>query len=102
MSYRVAIRPHRFRSSPATTRCATPSTVLGDQHGEHPVDPPMSKRSRLAVLMVFAVASRGDAQTAPMLFVSNEGSHDVSVVNGATNAVVATIPVGGRARGIQT
>jgi len=29
------------------------------------------------------------------LFVSNEVSHDVSVVDAATNKVIATIPVGG-------
>jgi YVTN family beta-propeller protein len=42
------------------------------------------------------------AMTQPpgLLFVSNELSHDVSVVNIATNTVIATIPVGGRARGI--
>src|SRR5438045_8083688 len=45
-----------------------------------------------------APAARSPA--AGLLFVSNELSHDVSVVNIATNTVVATIPVGGRARGI--
>ena len=35
-----------------------------------------------------------------LLFVSNELSHDISVVITTTNSVVATIPLTGRARGI--
>ncbi|HEV8217164.1 MAG TPA: hypothetical protein VGP95_15055, partial [Gemmatimonadaceae bacterium] len=35
-----------------------------------------------------------------VVFVSNEASHDVSVIDATTNKVVATIPVGARARGI--
>src|SRR3954468_15031717 len=34
------------------------------------------------------------------IFVTNERSNDVSVIDGETNAVVATIPVGKRPRGI--
>ena len=34
------------------------------------------------------------------VYVSNERSNDISVIDGATNAVVATIPVGKRPRGI--
>ncbi|HWE44015.1 MAG TPA: cytochrome D1 domain-containing protein [Gemmatimonadaceae bacterium] len=38
---------------------------------------------------------------APLAFVSNEASHDISVVDLGARRVVATIPVGGRARGVQ-
>jgi YVTN family beta-propeller protein len=34
------------------------------------------------------------AEAAPFLFVANSGSNNVSVINTATNTVVATIPVG--------
>ncbi len=42
------------------------------------------------------------AQSAPLAYVTNERSCDVTVINTATNQVVATIPVeGGRPRGIR-
>ncbi len=37
-----------------------------------------------------------------MVYVTNERSGDVSVIDGATNSVVETIPVGKRPRGVQT
>src|SRR5713101_9740916 len=38
--------------------------------------------------------------TSYLVFVSNERSGDVSVIDGATNAVIASFPVGKRPRGI--
>jgi PQQ-dependent catabolism-associated beta-propeller protein len=60
-------------------------------------------------LLVFGFGSAGTpgsahaqgAAPALLAFVSNEASHDVSVVDLGARRVVATIPVGGRARGIQ-
>ena len=50
-----------------------------------------------------ALAAAGAQPASPSLvFVSNEGSRTVSVVDVAARRVVATIPVGERPRGIQT
>src|SRR4051812_11179323 len=54
-----------------------------------------------ALFALTTFASSASAQGGPLVFVSNEGSHDISVINSATNTVVAHIPVAGRARGIQ-
>src|SRR5205823_2371685 len=51
-----------------------------------------------AALAIVPAAVR--PQTAPLLFVSNEGSHDVSIIDTRANVVVATISLAGRARGI--
>src|SRR5438270_3150214 len=61
----------------------------------------MKERSLLAGVLLAAMASRAAlSQGSPLVFVSNEGSHDVNIINGTTNTVVATIPLAGRARGI--
>ena len=63
----------------------------------------MNLRSVLALLVVCAstVAHlRATESNAFAIYVSNERSGDVSVIDGQTNAVVATIPVGKRPRGI--
>ena len=41
------------------------------------------------------------AQTESVIYVTNEDSNNVSVISGATNEVIATIPVGKRPRGIK-
>ena len=46
------------------------------------------------------LASFRTALAAPFAYIPNEGSNSVSVVNLATNAVVATIPVGSNPRGV--
>ena len=48
-----------------------------------------------------AAAQGSGGGRALLAFVSNEASHDISVVDLDARRVVATIPVGGRARGIQ-
>ncbi|HEU0052516.1 MAG TPA: hypothetical protein VFQ39_05035, partial [Longimicrobium sp.] len=60
-------------------------------------------QKRLIALAVLLLASpaTSQAQRAPLLYVSNEGSGDITVVNTATNAVVGTVRVGDRPRGIQ-
>jgi YVTN family beta-propeller protein len=56
----------------------------------------------LAFVLACAHAPGGPAPAAaPRLYVSNEVSNDVSVVDTATDAVVATIPVGNRPRGLR-
>jgi YVTN family beta-propeller protein len=57
-------------------------------------------RGTAALLLALASAPAAAAQ-GPLLYVSNELSRDVSVVDAATRRVVATIPVGERPRGIQ-
>ena len=51
------------------------------------------------VLVAGAILTRGESPNY-LVFVSNERSGDVSVIDGATDAVVATFPVGKRPRGI--
>src|ERR1700758_1426596 len=53
----------------------------------------------LLLSFLFAAATRGEP-TAHSVFVSNERSGDVTVIDGATDSVVATFPVGKRPRGI--
>src|SRR5438093_9123609 len=53
----------------------------------------------LCVLVAGAILTRGESPNY-LVFVSNERSGDVSVIDGATDAVVATFPVGKRPRGI--
>ena len=61
----------------------------------------------LRALALLAVCAFGVAQgraseaKAFAIYVSNERSGDVSVIDGLTNTVVATIPAGKRPRGIQ-
>src|SRR5215218_3896347 len=52
--------------------------------------------------LIFACAAVADEQPSGgyWVCVSNERSNDVSILDGATRAVVATIPVGKRPRGI--
>src|SRR5215204_4206669 len=52
--------------------------------------------------LIFAYAAVADEQPSGgyWICVSNERSNDVSILDGASNAVVATIPVGKRPRGI--
>src|SRR5213595_789062 len=55
----------------------------------------------IASFVVGAVMCLAKAEsTSYLVFVSNERSGDVSVIDGATDAVVATVPVGKRPRGI--
>lgn len=64
-------------------------------------------RSVLIILALLAVSTLGIAEGRASaakgfaIYVSNERSGEVSVIDGATNAVVATIPAGKRPRGIQ-
>src|SRR5512138_359339 len=52
----------------------------------------------LALLALALVAAPAGAEL--RIFVTNEKSDDVTVVNASTRAVVATIPVGRRPRGV--
>ncbi len=65
----------------------------------------MKSRCALACLIVFAfavVVVRAAEPKGFAIYVSNERSGDVSIIDGQTNAVVATIPVGKRPRGIHS
>lgn len=69
---------------------------------------PMFTRNRIAVGLgvrvlgaAIALSPAGSyAAQSYQVFVSNEKSNDVTVINGADNKVIATIPVGKRPRGI--
>lgn len=68
---------------------------------ENPCDSPRARccgRVALSMLLVSVSALAQDY----VVYVSNEDSHDVTVIDGATNTVTATIPVGQRPRGIRT
>ena len=51
-------------------------------------------------LFLIVIASAALAQTQTRGYVTNESSNNVSVIDTATNTVVATIPVGAQPRGI--
>ncbi|RKI52474.1 hypothetical protein D7X55_32345 [Corallococcus sp. AB049A] len=56
----------------------------------------------LALFAATACDSRGCARkTGPLVYVSNEGSDDLSVIDAEANRVIATIPVGKRPRGLR-
>src|SRR5438445_13509236 len=55
----------------------------------------------LCVLLGGTIVMRSESPSY-LVFVSNERSGDVTVFDGATDAVVATFPVGKRPRGIHT
>src|SRR5882724_10887499 len=59
----------------------------------------VSRRLILCMLFATAVVTRAESP-AYFVFVSNERSGDVTVIDGSSDAVVATIPVGKRPRGI--
>src|SRR4051794_38141835 len=62
----------------------------------------MRKTIWLLLLIRLSVAHGADATTRPTrILVTNERSGDVTVIDAATNAIVATIPVGTRPRGIR-
>src|SRR5688500_4477248 len=63
---------------------------------------PMRNSRTLLLAGSLVVAAHAEPQTlpAPMLYVSNEGSKSISVIDPRTNSVVRTIPVGTRPRGI--
>lgn len=61
----------------------------------------MSRISFLAFLLILVSSSVWPAESSNyQVFVSNERSGDVTVIDGSTDAVVATFPVGKRPRGI--
>ena len=64
--------------------------------------PNMSRRYSLLLASVLALAALSvGAESQPYdVYVSNERSGDVTVIDGSTDAVVATFPVGKRPRGI--
>ncbi|HLB25375.1 MAG TPA: hypothetical protein VJM83_03495, partial [Nitrospirota bacterium] len=56
-------------------------------------------RLLLTVFFIF-FCTIADAHAAPFAYIANNGSDDVSVIDTATNTVVATIPVGTQPRGV--
>src|ERR1044071_3938439 len=60
---------------------------------------PMRRLFVLSLLVAGAILTRGESQNY-FVYVSNERSGDVSVIDGTTDTVVATFPVGKRPRGI--
>src|SRR6266436_4721840 len=56
--------------------------------------------SQLAGLLCWATLASGLEEASYFVCISNEKSGDVTIINGADQKVVATIPVGKRPRGI--
>ena len=54
----------------------------------------------LAALTVAAALATAAAHAAPFAYITNQGSHDVSVIDLATQSVVATVPVGRSPAGV--
>src|SRR5437867_12331096 len=59
-------------------------------------------RSTLVGVLFLGMALAGDIEAAPdyLVCVSNEKSGDLTVIDGGSRTVIATIPVGKRPRGI--
>ena len=60
---------------------------------------PMRRLFVLYLLVAGAILSRGESAKY-LVFVSNERSGDITVIDGTSDSVVATFPVGKRPRGI--
>src|SRR6266852_3362758 len=80
------------------TRGGSWRSLVGDWFGK---DAPMS-RSRLVPLLLLSVLVLGSAPASAetRVFVTNEKSDDVTVIDAATRTVVGTIRVGKRPRGV--
>jgi YVTN family beta-propeller protein/parallel beta-helix repeat protein len=59
-----------------------------------------TKLARLLAFVVLCVAAERSACAAPFAYISNSGSDNVSVIDTATYAVVATVPVGASPYGV--
>src|SRR4030095_3323754 len=57
-------------------------------------------RVGIALLSLAMLGGAASAAAEPMVYVSNERSNNVTVIDAASDKVVATIPVGNRPRGI--
>ena len=55
---------------------------------------------RLTLLLAFTLLAIAGHADGGRVFVTNEGSDTVSVIDAATNQVIKTVPVGKRPRGI--
>ena len=70
----------------------------------HPIETPMTRMTRsptiAALLFVTAALVATGAGAAPLAYVPNEGSASVSVIDTATDKVVATLKFGQKPRGI--
>jgi YVTN family beta-propeller protein len=74
-----------------------------------PFGRPVPRASTLAVALLLLTAScqggmscsSGSQPAGPRVYVSNEESNDISVIDGATDRVVATVFVGKRPRGLR-
>ena len=53
------------------------------------------------IVFLLIAASTLAAQTRPLAFTSNEASHDVSIIDIASNTVIGTVKLPARPRGIQ-
>ena len=48
------------------------------------------------IFVLLGVLAQSQAAATPLLFVSNEGSHDISIVDPARGRVIGRVPVGQR------
>src|SRR5438046_5199461 len=62
----------------------------------------MMRACAWCAVATFALATLAStaALAGPLVYVSNERSDDVTIIDATTDRVVATVPVGGRPRGI--
>src|SRR5687768_15749637 len=92
------MKPTRGTLPVTCTRCARPVVFLMAVTALLAAGCARDRSARRATQPPPPAASPG---AAPRIYVSNERSNDVSVIDSATNDVVATIPVGKRPRGIR-
>jgi len=76
-----------------------PDPILGPQNCSVDIYP--MKTSRFILLPLLLISATACAQSGTVIYVTNEDSNNVSVIDGGTHEVVATIPVGKRPRGIK-
>src|SRR5438309_7454616 len=78
-----------FRSRSSTTDRDVPLT-----------QPTRRRRAAALTALLILLGAFGASSREPLLYVSNEIPNTISVVSPRTNAVIATVPVGKRPRGM--
>ncbi|MDO8251961.1 MAG: YncE family protein [Rhodoferax sp.] len=67
---------------------------------KRPIHTPWPKTASLPLLIALALAPTAFVHAEPFAYITNQGSHDVSVIDLATQKVVATVPVGRSPAGV--
>src|SRR6266508_5486718 len=61
----------------------------------------MIRLGRLLLLLGSLLLAWETVEAAPFVYISNERSNDVTIIDAATDQVIATVPVGARPRGLR-